>query len=525
MRIVRREEMREIDARATGEFDIPSLLLMENAGRGVAETIEEYIDPEGLTVLCVCGKGNNGGDGFVVARHLANSGAQVELVLLGKADDLKGDALVNARIAKSMGLPVNEMGSVDDLAAWMEGLADYDVIVDAVLGTGFSAKPEGMAAKAIELINSSPAFVVSVDVPSGIEADGMPAEPELAVQADLTVTMAYLKPCHVLYPTRSCCGDVWVADIGIPNALLDKEGRLKLMTADDAAMIVPERVEWGNKASFGKVLIVAGSRGMSGAARLAAAAAARAGAGLVYLGFPETMADVFDAGLLETVKRPLPDTGDGHLAAGAVDEILKMADEVALLAIGPGLGTHLETVLMVKKLFKKWKKPIIIDADGLNAIATDLKLLEGKKPPIILTPHPGEMARLINGDAKEIDRKRLDVAEKYARKWGAVLVLKGAPTITGCPAEVWVNTTGNSGLASGGTGDVLTGAIAGLVAQGLPLTHAARLGVWLHGAAADIAVADVGEHSLVAGDLPEYLPDAFYALTADEEELDTVEYE
>lgn len=514
MRVVRREEMRAIDKRATEEFKIPSMILMENAGRGVAETIEEYFEPEGLSVLCVCGKGNNGGDGFVVARDLANSGAEVEILLLGKIDELKGDALINAQIAKSMGLAIEEVTDEEVF----EGMQGFDVMVDAILGTGFKGKPLGLAARAIQLINESKAFVVSVDLPSGIEADGMMKEPEVAVQADLTVTMAYLKPCHLLYPTRLYCGDVWVADIGIPNTIIDSEGELRLMTSEDAAVLLPQRSPSGNKATFGKVLIVAGSRGMSGAARLAAMAAARVGAGLVYLGFPETMADVFDSSLLETVKRPLADTGDGHLAEGAADEILKMADDVKLLAIGPGLGTHPETVELVKNLLRKWKKPMIIDADGINAIATESRLLEGKKPPLILTPHPGELARLIGREAKKIDRKRLDVAEEYAKKYSTVLVLKGAPTIIGCPAETWINPTGNSGLASGGTGDVLTGIIAGLVAQDLALAPAARLGVWLHGAAADEAVQDIGEHSLVAGDLLDYLPDAIGSLFADEDE-------
>jgi hydroxyethylthiazole kinase-like uncharacterized protein yjeF len=510
--------MRAIDKRAIEEFKIPSILLMENAGRGTAETIEEYFEVDGALVLCVCGKGSNGGDGFVVARHLANSGAAVKIALLGKISELKGDALTNAKIAKQMGLAIDEISTEADLVSLQEHTKGFDLVVDAVLGTGFTGKPKGLAAKAIRLINESGALVVSVDVPSGIEPDGMLDEPELAVQADLTVTMAYLKPCHLLYPTRLYCGDVWVADIGIPKTILDAEGKLRLMTYEDAAVLLPERAPWGNKATFGKVLIVAGSRGMSGAARLAAMAAARTGAGLVYLGFPQTMSDVFDSSLLETVKRPLPDTGDGHLAEGAADEILKMADDVKLLAIGPGIGTHPETVKMVKKLLAGWKKPMIVDADGVNAIATQSKLLEGKKPPLILTPHPGEMARLIGGEAKEIDRKRLDIAEEYASKWGAVLLLKGAPTITGCPAETWINSSGNSGLASGGTGDVLTGIIAGLVAQGMALSPAARLGAWLHGAAADIAVDDLGEHSLLAGDLLDYLPDAILSLYEEEEE-------
>jgi NAD(P)H-hydrate epimerase len=512
--------MRAIDKRAIDEFGIPSIVLMENAGRGVTETVEEYFEVADASALCVCGKGNNGGDGFVVARHLANSGAEVEIILLGKMENLKGDALTNARIAKNMGLAIDEVVSEDDLAACLDQMGEYDIVVDAILGTGFEGQAKGLPAKAIEMINASGAFVVSVDVPSGIEADGAEEDPEIAVEADLTVTMAYLKPCHLLYPAREYCGEVWVADIGIPNTVIDPEGKLRMMTSDDAALLIPEREPWGNKATFGKILIVAGSRGMSGAARLAAMAAARTGAGLVYLGFPETMADVFDASLLETVKLPLADTGDGHLSEAAADEILAMADNLKALAIGPGLGTHPETVKLVKRLVREWHKPMIVDADALNAlhaIATEPEMLKDVKSALILTPHPGEMARLIGKDARQIDRKRLDIAEEYAKKWNSVLVLKGAPTITACPAETWINFTGNSGLASGGTGDVLTGIIAGLLAQGMPLSPAARLGVWLHGQAGDIAAEDIGEHSLIAGDLLDYIPDAMTSLFEDEE--------
>jgi NAD(P)H-hydrate epimerase len=512
--------MRSIDERAVTEFKIPSLILMENAGRGVADTIEEYFELKDLNVLCVCGKGNNGGDGFVVARHLASRGANVEITLAGRIDSLKGDAFVNADIARNMKLPIVEIESEDDLTSYSGKSCSFDVIVDAILGTGSRGIPEGISAKLIELVNESDAFVVSVDVPSGIDTDAAQYAKDHIVDADVTVTMAYLKPCHLLYPSRLNCGETWIADIGIPTQMTDTEGRLRLMTREEASFLLPERIEWGNKASFGKVLIIAGSRGMSGAARLAAQAAARTGAGLVYLGFPETMADVFDSTLLEAVKIPLPDTGDGHLALSAAETILEKSADAKLIALGPGLGTHPETVELVKKIFKGSKKPLIVDADGINALATDINLLSGKKPPLILTPHPGELARLIGGEPREIDQKRLDICEEYARKWSLVLVLKGAPTITACPSETWVNSTGNSGLASGGSGDVLTGIIAGLVAQGMALSPAARLGVWLHGKAADIAVEDIGEHSLLAGDIIEYLPDAMLYLREEGEELE-----
>ncbi|NLI97207.1 NAD(P)H-hydrate dehydratase [bacterium] len=518
MRVVRRSEMRAIDERAVAEFKIPSLILMENAGRGVADTIEEYFELDGLKVLCVCGKGNNGGDGFVVARHLASRGAEVEIILAGKIDSLKGDAFLNADIARRTKLPIVEIESEDDLTSYSKRVDRFDVIVDAILGTGSHDVPEGIPAKLIEFINHSQSFIVSVDVPSGIDSDAVQYSKDFSVNADVTVSMAYLKPCHLLYPSRLNCGETWIADIGIPTGITDTEGRLRLMTQEEAFSLLPERIEWGNKASFGKVLIIAGSRGMSGAARLAAEAAARTGAGLVYLGFPETMADVFDSTLLEIVKIPLPDTGDGHLALSADELILEKSEDAKLIALGPGLGAHPETVELVKKIFKELKKPLIIDADGINALATDINLLSGKKPPLVLTPHPGELARLIGDKPGEIDQKRLDICEEYAKKWGLVLVLKGAPTITACPSETWINSTGNSGLASGGSGDVLTGIIAGLVAQGMALSPAARFGVWLHGKAADIAVEDIGEHSLLAGDIIEYLPDAMLSLQEEEEE-------
>ncbi len=519
MRIVRREEMQSIDAQTIENYGIPSLILMENAGRGAAETIEEYFNITGLDILCVCGKGNNGGDGFVVARHLANSGARLQVLLLGKVDELKGDSLTNAKIVRSMNIDIDEINCPEDLALWFNNIDDYDIVVDAILGTGFSGKPRGTAAKAIELVNIAKdygSFIVSIDLPSGINANGAEGEPTLAVKADLTATMAYLKPCHVFYPEREFCGNVWVVDISSPNQVFDTQGNIRLMTTDDARLLIPERKPWGNKATFGKLLVVAGSRGMSGAARLTAIAAVRTGAGLIYSAYPQSMHDVFDTTLLEPVKLPLPDTGNGYFAESAAEKILEMEPKVKALALGPGIATHPGTISMVRHLLQEWKKPIVLDADALNAVAIHPDLLKTAKPPLILTPHPGEMARLTNIDSKLVDRKRLDIAEEYSKKWNHVIVLKGAPSVIASTNGIWVNSSGNSGLATAGSGDVLTGIIAGLLAQGLSLSQAARLGVFLHGLAADIATEDIGEHSLIAGDLLNYISDAMLSVFEDE---------
>ncbi|UCG42238.1 MAG: NAD(P)H-hydrate dehydratase [candidate division WOR-3 bacterium] len=506
-RIVTAAQMSRLDSKAVEECGIPGMVLMENAGRSVCDSIQDRFERlAGLEVAVVCGKGNNGGDGFVVTRHLLNRGADVNCFLLGRVAELKGDARANADVLLKAGTTIEEVANEDRLVRAFESCA---LVVDAVLGTGLDSAPRGLFAGAIELINRSGCFVVSVDIPSGVNADtGAAYEP--AVAADLTVTMALPKYGHVLFPGRGLCGDVEVADIGIPERLLAEGADTFFVDEDHVADILPERPEHGHKGTFGTALIVAGARGFSGAACLAGTAAVRSGCGLVKLAYPEAVAGPVEANVLEAVKVPLPGTDAGTIAPAALDALLELAQDAECVAIGPGITTNPETAAFQLDLLPRLKCPVIVDADGINNLAGRLDLLSGIGAPSILTPHPGEFARLTGMKPDEVNRDRINVSREFARRHRVVLVLKGAPTVTATPAgEVFVNPTGNSGLGSGGTGDVLTGLMAGLLAQTKEPVHAAVSAVFLHGLAADLAAEDMPERCLAAGDLLDYIPDAF----------------
>jgi hydroxyethylthiazole kinase-like uncharacterized protein yjeF len=506
-RIVTAAQMKRLDRKAIDEYGIPGMVLMENAGRSVCDSIEhEFDDIVGLAVAVVCGKGNNGGDGLVITRHLLNRGAVVTCFLLGRVAGLKGDARANADMLLKAGIPVEE---VEDKDLLVPALESCDVVVDAIFGTGLDSAPKGLFADVIELINRTGCFVVSVDIPSGVNADtGQAYEP--AVISDLTVTMALPKYGHVLFPGRGLCGDVEVCDIGIPEHLL-AEGADTFFTDEDHVFdILPDRPEQGHKGTFGTALIIAGARGFSGAVCLAGMAAVRSGCGLVKLACPEAVTGTVEANVLEAVKVPLPGTDADTIAPAALSTVLEHAQDVECVAIGPGITTNPETAAFQLDLLPRLECPVIIDADGINNLAGRLEVLAGMKAPVVLTPHPGEFARITGMKPDEVNQGRIDVSREFARRHNVVLALKGAPTVVATPGgDVFVNPTGNSGLGSGGTGDVLTGLLAGLLAQTGEPVHAAVSAVFLHGLAADIALEDMPEHCIAAGDLLDYIPDAF----------------
>jgi NAD(P)H-hydrate epimerase len=527
-RIVTAEEMRDIDRRATTEFSVPSIVLMENAARGVCEVIEEYFTGkghlaercpycrchgiEGLGVLVVCGMGNNGGDGLAIARLLANRDAEVRVILLGRAADLKGDPKTNRAILAHCNIELHEIVSVRQLRRDFERWGAADVIVDAIFGTGFKGKPDGIQAEAIELINRNDAFAVAVDIPSGVGADDGRIEGR-AVMADATVTMALPKRGLLLYPGRGHCGDVWIADIGVPANQLKLGGDTFLLERADIARALPLRNPAGHKGTFGTTLVIAGSAGFTGAAGLTSMGALRIGCGLAQLGVPASLLGRVEARLSEVVKYGLPETPEATLSADALPQIKNLLAAADSLAIGPGLGTEPEMRDLELEIIQASKIPVVIDADGVSNLAGKTSLLKKLNVPFVLTPHPGELSRLIRVSPDEINADRIEVSRTTARELGGVLVLKGAPTVIATPeGKVFVNPTGNSGLGSGGTGDVLTGMIAGLIAQGAPVLEAAQAGVYLHGLAADLAVEDKTEYSLIAGDLLDYLPKALCAL-------------
>ncbi len=508
--VVTARQMQQIDRLAMENWGISGLVLMENAGRSVVDFLAaELPDLPRRRFLVLCGKGNNGGDGLVITRHLLNRNLQVECAVLGKIAELKGDARTNVQILINAGFPLREITAVEQLTPL---LTPEKVIIDAIFGTGLSSPPAGIYARTIELINQSGAQVVSVDVPSGVNADtGEILEP--AIRARLTVTMALPKLGLLFYPGKTCTGKLLIADIGIPKKLLQQTGDTFLVDADSVQKLLPFRPPDGHKGTFGTCLLVSGSQGFTGAACLAAMAAVRAGAGLVRLAYPESLSPIVESAVLEPVKHPLPETGEKTLSLQALEPLAQLAAGADAVAIGPGIATHPETRQLLLELLPKIEKPLVLDADGLNNLAGQIKMLSRIKPPVILTPHPGELSRLTGIPVQEINRRRVEIAREFSTQHNLLLVLKGAPTVIAAPdSRVFINPTGNSGLGSGGTGDVLTGLIAGLVAQGASPLNAAISAVFIHGLAADIGAYQLTEYSLAAGDLLSLIPMAMHQL-------------
>jgi NAD(P)H-hydrate epimerase len=487
---------------------------MENAGLRIARAVKARFPELGRErIVIAAGKGNNGGDGLVVARHLFNAGARPEVLLLAAKDEVKGDAAINLAVALRMGIPVAE---VRDAAAWRKArtaLARASVIVDALLGTGLVKPLDGLYAAAVEDINRSSAFVVAADIPSGLSSDTF----ELigpCVAADLTVTLAAPKIAHVFPPAADRVGELVVAPIGMPPALLDDPG-LKLELVEEAALkgYFARRQRDTHKGSYGHVLIFAGSVGKSGAASLAGRAALRMGAGLVTVATAAGVLPSVARTMAELMTEPLAETPERTIAAAALPRAVALLKGKNSVLVGPGLTTNASTAEFVLGLLAKIKAPCAIDADGLNIVAARLEALARLEAPAVLTPHPGEFARLTGRPNDEVVRHRLELAPEFAVRNGVAVVLKGYRTLIAFPdGRVFVNPTGNPGMATGGTGDVLGGMIASELAQKHDFEGAVLSAVFAHGLAGDIAADRLGERSLVAGDLIRYLPPALKAL-------------
>ncbi len=504
-------QMQKLDRLASEQLAIPGLVLMENAGAGVARLIDErFPDDAERGVVILCGPGNNGGDGFVIARHLFNLGCEVELFLLGASEKLRGDAKTNHAIAANMDLPIAEVKKAADLLKVRSALSRAGLVVDALFGTGLDRPIEGLGAELINLVNKSKLPVVAVDIPSGLSADtGKPWEP--AIRADLTATFALAKLGHYLLPGSSLCGQVEIVDISLPQILLREiEVNHRLIdTMDVLALFVPRDPE-GHKGDYGHAAVIGGSRGMSGAVVMATTAAVRSGAGLVTAVVPEPLLPIAESSLLESLKAGLPADPNGLFSADALEPALELAVGKSVLAIGPGLGRSPGVTALVHGLARKALAHLVVDADGLNALVGALHLLPKKGREVVLTPHPGEAARLLNMTVADVQDDRLAAARELARRSKSVVVLKGARTLVAEPrGQVWINPTGNAGMATGGMGDVLTGMIAGFIAEGVPPLRAAIAGVYLHGLAGDLARNDLGEHALTAGSVLSRLPAAF----------------
>ena len=509
MKITTAEEMRQIDRATTERFGVPSLTLMVNAGSAIARFILQRYS-EASRVAVICGKGNNGGDGFVVARKLHRAGRVVEVLLLGSRTELKGDALT---MFERLPLRPIEVTSPQELEAESSrSLAHCELIVDAILGTGFRPPVAGLYANAIAAMNRSDKPIVAVDIPSGADSDAMtPQSGEGIARADEIVTFTAPRPAHVFGNLTR--GPVLVAPIGSPPEAIVSSLNLEVTTPRDFAALLAPRPRDSNKGMFGHVLIIGGSFGKSGAAGMAGMAALRAGAGLSTVATPARVLSSVASFAAELMTEPLAETAAGSIALAAAESgrFTDLAKPMTVVAIGPGIGRDPETVQFVQEAVRQTKVPLVLDADGLNAFEGQTNLLDGRQRPLVLTPHPGEMARLAGISIKAVQSDRLNVARSFARDHHLVLVLKGDRTIIAFPdGSAWVNPTGNPGMATGGTGDILTGMTAGVIAQ-MPndYARAAIAAVYLHGLAGDVAAERMGEHSLVATDLLHGLPEAF----------------
>ena len=508
MYLVTAEEMREMDRRTMEEFGIPGRVLMENAGRGATDILCSHVkDITRKKVAIVCGKGNNGGDGFVIARCLAERGVYVVVFLLAPARELKGDAKANLDLVQKMGLPLFEITDQDIFLEQRNAMRGYDVWVDAILGTGISTPVKGLYGDVIEFINQANAFVFAVDIASGLFADT--GQCGMCIKADATATFGFSKVGQAVMPGFRLTGRLHVVDIGIPKSIARAVGaRHRLVSPElvGPALIRPEHI---HKGDLGHLLVVAGSPGKTGAAAMASMSAMRAGTGLVTLAAPQSLCSILEGHVIEAMTAPLAETQDGGVAESARDAIQKLLPGKSALAIGPGLGTNEETGKLVQALILESPVPIVADADALNLIAHNTTILKRAPSPIILTPHPGEMARLTGLSTREVQNDRMGIARKFAQKHNVHLVLKGAKTVVAHPdGLVCINPTGNPGMASGGMGDVLTGLIAGFLAQGLGPERSARLGVFVHGAAADLLAGNVASVGYLATDVMNTIPRA-----------------
>jgi ADP-dependent NAD(P)H-hydrate dehydratase / NAD(P)H-hydrate epimerase len=518
MRLVKASEMQEMDRFTVEEMGIAGIVLMENAGRGATRVFVEHFEPPpNSRIFFLCGRGNNGGDGYVMARYLHQKGFRVSVFVLSECQKIIGDALINLKIIQRMGLDVKEVADPKRWAGCRGFFEDADFIVDGILGTGLNSTVRGFYQQVIEDVNASLKPVMSVDIPSGLHAD-TGAVMGVAVRADVTATFGFPKVGQLLFPGAGLVGRLIRIDIGIPGDAADRvPARYGLLEVRDMIEFLPVEKPDVHKGSRGHLLVIAGSTGKTGAAALACLAALRAGAGLVTLGIPRSLNPILESKLTEAMTHPLPETEAGTFSLEAEEEILRLLQGKNAMVLGPGLSTHEDTVLLVRRLVSRCPVPIVVDADGLNALAGDLTPLRSGRGQAILTPHPGEMARLTGLRNSEVQADRVGLASRFARDHGCHLVLKGARSIIARPdGRIHVNPTGNPGLASGGSGDVLTGMLGGFLARGLSPEKAAMCGVYLHGLSADLLAEETGQAGILAGDLIEVIPSLMAALAAGE---------
>ncbi len=510
MKVLTSSEMKEIDRKTIEDIGIPGAVLMENAGIEIVRAICARV-PElhKQKIVVVAGKGNNGGDGLVVARHLLNRGLLPDVLLLSAKEEVRGDAALNLRVAEGIGVKIHEVRSQADWRRARTLLSRASLIIDAIFGTGLVKAAEGLYAAAIGDVNASRAFKVAVDIPSGLSSDTFRLIGP-CVKADLTITLGAPKVAHVFPPAEECVGELVVADISIPRRLLE-DGRLNLELVEKETLrpYFKKRKRDSHKGSYGHLLIIAGSLGKTGAATMSGKAALKMGAGLVTVATPLSCLPIVARSMSELMTEPLAETLERTIAAEALPRAAQLLEGKDALMIGPGLSTHPSTREFLHKLLPRVKIPVVIDADGLNNLAGKLDLLRSIRGPKILTPHPGEFARLLDVTTKDVTDRKLELTPDFAKEHGVYLVLKGYRTLIATPdGRVSINPTGNPGMATAGSGDVLSGMIASEIIQEDDRFGAMLAAVYVHGLAGDIAAARLGEKFITAGDIISALPAA-----------------
>jgi len=500
MKVLSPERMAKYDEYAIKTWGIPSAVLMENAGRNTYRLIKELYLKGKKRIVVVCGRGNNGGDGFVVGRYALRDGYRVKTFLLCKKDDLKGDAALNMRLYESLQGEIIEVN--DNCDTIRMGIIHADIVVDAIFGTGLSKVVEGKEKAVIEEINRSGKPVMAIDIPSGI--DGKTGAPlGSAVKAAHTFTYAYPKLGQVLCPGGYHTGKLTVIDISIPGFAEDILGvDAHLVDGDMLRGFIKERLPWSHKGTYGHVAVIAGSPGKTGAACMASLAALKVGAGLATLLVPASLNSIMEAKLTEVMTYPVEDRGTGFFIMSSYGQVREFVEDKDVIILGPGLSQNPETMELVRMLYSEIDKPFVIDADGINAFQGHTDVIKSKKRNVIFTPHPGELGRLIGLSPKAVNEDRINVGRRFVEETGAYLVLKGARSLFFSPdGKIYINPTGSPALAKGGTGDILTGFIGGFVSQGYTPTEASLLGVYLHGYLSDSWVETNTDMDLIACDL------------------------
>jgi ADP-dependent NAD(P)H-hydrate dehydratase / NAD(P)H-hydrate epimerase len=507
MYLVTAQEMRAFDATAIQDYGIPGVVLMENAGRTTFHILKKHLggDLRDLRVSVIAGPGNNGGDGYVIARYLINHGASVHTFLLSPRDKIQGDALINLKVLEKMTSHVFPITDGETMKQAAQMWQESEVIIDAILGTGLASDVRSPYREAILEVNNTSAIILSVDLPSGLDADTGRIL-GCAVRADITATYGFRKLGMALHPGREHCGSIEVVDISIPLPAVEKKPPKAILYAHPQAELYRRlRMDSeAHKGRFGHLVIIGGSPGKTGAPSMAAWAASRVGAGLVTVGVPASLNPILETKLTEEMTEPLPESIPGYLGVSAVDRILSLAEGKRCVAIGPGLSTEHDIPEMIERILSAHSGWVVIDADGLNALSGRMEILKTTNAQVVLTPHPGEMGRLVGKSAAEIQDDRVGITKKLAADYGVWVILKGARTITASPnGIIFINTTGNPWMASGGQGDVLTGILAGLLVQGIPPEEALPFGVYIHGLAADKLVDRIGPAPVTATDVLE----------------------